>query len=144
MREKFYVVIIAVLTALSVFLFLTNRHDDEHWQKPGMQCEAMGPGMHGGGMGMGRGMGMGMGRQTQAVRDTLFGLIKSGSTDTLLIFSKLEGVIEVQRENQKAAIRRILFMRDSLPGEQREIFLKQIDERFCQGQGMRGRGRGPK
>lgn len=91
---------------------------------------------------MGKGMGMGMGPEGQAARSAIFQLIKSGSLDTALIFGQLDGLVSLQRENQKAVLRRLLSLRDSLTGEEREAFLHKLDERFCQPQGGRGQGRG--
>ncbi|MFH0919175.1 MAG: hypothetical protein V1913_02340 [Fibrobacterota bacterium] len=143
MNNKPYIIIIILLTALSMFLFLTHRRDCRQLRDSEFVCNTgQGMGKHGRGMGMG----MGMDAEAQAARTGMFALIKDGSSDTTLIFSTLEGIVSIQRENQKTAIRKILALRDSLTGEERNIFLRQIDERFCQqgqrhGQGL-GLGRG--
>lgn len=146
MSHKFYITVIVLLTGLSVFLALAHRRDCRMLDKADPQCMTQGKGMHGRGMGMGMGMGngcgSGMGEEAQADRDSLFGLIKAGSNDTALIFSRLEGVMGAQRQNQKAAILRILSLRDSLTGEAREAFLRRIDDRFCRQQGGQGMRRG--
>ena len=75
-------------------------------------------------------------------KKVLFELIKNGSSDTAKIFEQLEGLIAVQRANQKAAILRIIQLRDSLTGTEREEFLNRIDRGFCgNGRGM-GMGMG--
>jgi len=145
MSHKFYITVIVLLTGLSVFLALAHRRDCRMLDKADSQCMMPGKGMQGRGMGMGmgnNGCGAGMSEEAQAARDSLFGLIKAGSNDTALIFSRLEGVLGAQRQNQKAAILRILSMRDSLTGDAREAFLRQIDDRFCRKQGRQGMRRG--
>ena len=91
---------------------------------------------------MGMGMGRSKGGEAQTARQSLFALIRQGSSDTTLIFNHLERIVSLQRENQKSAILRILAMRDSLSGSEREAFLKKLDDRFCAQPGQRGMGRG--
>jgi hypothetical protein len=129
MKDKIYITIIALLTAITVFSVLSHKRacaQLENYAAAGCMQEVHG--RHNNGMGKGIGIG---------IRNELFNLIISGSSDTTLLFEKLEKIIDVQRHNQKRTLMKILSIRDSLQGSEREVYLKDLDTRFC---GQNGRG----
>jgi hypothetical protein len=137
-KDKVYIAIITLLAAAAVFLFLTHRRDCQLIEG----CPS-GKAVHGRGMGMGQGMGFGMnaGREVSEARNDLFNLIISGSSDTTMLFEHLEKIVGVQRQNQKRTLLKIMTIRDSLQGSEREEYLKNLNDRFC-GQSGRGCGAG--
>ena len=136
MRDKVYITIIALLAGVAVFFFLSHKRDCRMLEGSSVGCMQMsGSGHHGmgKGRGMGQGMGLGMnaGQEVSEARNELFTLITSGSSDTALLFSHLEKIVDVQRDNQKRTLIKILSIRDSLNGDEKEVFLKTLNKKFC-------------
>ncbi|MBL8025718.1 MAG: hypothetical protein JNL74_04870 [Fibrobacteres bacterium] len=144
MRDKVYITIIALLAGVAVFFFLSHKRDCRMLEDCSAGCAQNEQGSHQGkgrGMGMGQGMGFGMnaGREVSEARKELFTLITSGCSDTALLFTYLEKIVDVQRDNQKRTLLKILSIRDSLKGNEKEAYINNLNQRFC---GQSGRGCG--
>jgi hypothetical protein len=118
MKDKVYITIIALLTALTVFYFLSHKRDCRQMKACGMGILHKEQGDHG----RGKGRRLCLGKE-------LFSIIASGSNDTALLYEELEKIVDVQRQNQKRTLLKILTIRDSLTGSERDAFLSNLNVR---------------